>query len=117
MIYFIKYWREVLITILLATCGTLYTYSSIKSDKLLQLTAELVTCNALRTDAQAKLDVIALANIAAENARAIADKKRQGIIATLTSQVNTLRKQEPPKECATAIDWAVTNKGDLSWAK
>lgn len=69
------------------------------------------------TAQDAKVAGFESAALQSEKNRHDAELARLAIISTLTAQVNTLRKQQPPKDCQQAVDWAVTNKGDLSWTK
>lgn len=46
-----------------------------------------------------------------------ADNERIKIMEKMNNDINKLLKQQPPKECKDAIDWAIKNKGDIQWPK
>ena len=45
----------------------------------------------------------------------IADEARAKIRADLDATLKKLRVKKPPTECKAAIEWSITNKGDLAW--
>lgn len=46
-----------------------------------------------------------------------AGQQRKLIRAELDSTLQRMQAQKPPSECKAAIEWAVEQKGDLSWPK
>ena len=46
-----------------------------------------------------------------------AESERSKIMNKMSSDINILLKQQPPKECNEAINWAIKNKGDIQWPK
>lgn len=113
----LSFWREALIALLLATCWFLHSDLEIKKEKLANTEQNLSQCKGDLKDVRGKLEVFEKASKDADEAHRQSEKKRLAIITELVGQVNTLRNQSPPKDCQQAIEWAIANKGDLSWKK
>jgi len=111
----LKFWREVLLTILLGAVWQLYGVNTNLKDKLEFVTKVAEECNVDKINLTKKIALIEESTRDLEKNHRDAEKKRLSIISTLTNQVNNIRIQEPPKDCQKAIEWAVQNKGDISW--
>ena len=108
-------WREILIVLLGATAFYYNMQSHRYEDKLDLKTEQLTTCSESLKNALARIELIDTATAEADAAHRESEAKRLAIISALSNQVNNIRKQEPPKDCQKAVEWAIQNKGDLSW--
>ncbi len=117
MIALITYWKEIALAIVLTMLIASGAVISSKSEQINLLQTSLAKCEEDKEDLDAKVAVYEKAVLEAEKSFALSEQKRLEIVAILTEQVNNIRKQNVPKECKAAVQWAKDNKGDLSWSK
>lgn len=117
MIGLITYWKEIALAIVLTMLIASGTVIKSKSDQIDLLQISLDKCEEAKEDLDAKVAVFEKAVVDAEKSYVLSEQKRLEIVSILTEQVNTLTKQNVPKECKAAVQWAKDNKGDLSWLK
>lgn len=111
----LKFWREILLTIALAAIWQLYAQNEILKDKVKFTSDVAKECQEEKTELQKKLSVINSAINDASAAQKQAEAKRLKVINDLSVKIDAMRKQPIPVECEKVIEWAITNKGDLSW--
>lgn len=117
LLQLLKFWREALIVILLGSTWYFYQDTGILQEKL-RISEELVqTTQVSLKDSERQLEIQHQATEEQTKAQKAAELKRQVIISNLSSQVNSLRRQNPPTECSAAIVWSIKQKDELSWPK
>lgn len=90
-------------------------FAWVQTERLSAVKAEL---QASETKAQLIRDALITATTDANTFKAqaaAADVERAKVRTELTASLTRLRAKVPPTECNAAIDWAITNKGDLKW--
>ena len=108
-------WREMIMVLLLGSLVYIVTDWRGQSAKIATLNE---SSSLISSQLKAAIDKNAFYETEALKAveqRNIADQKRVEVIAQLSKQLNILRNQNPPKECEKAVEWAITQKGDLQW--
>lgn len=108
-------WREIALILVIAI-ASFYKMQSLKFEEKLVFKTEQYTIVADQL-AKVNSEIEIFRKAAEDSAKESreAEIKRLAIIASMSNQINNMRKQEPPKDCQKAIDWAVQNKGDMSW--
>ena len=113
----LSYWREVLLAISLCACAVLYNVNSTLSTRNEYLGEQVNTYKDEQKELKDKLAVFESAAKDQNDKYLEAEAKRLSVISTMNQQIGMLLKQTPPKDCQAAVDWAIQNKGDLSWQK
>ena len=111
-------WKRYVVVVFIAMTAALFVQTQrviFYQDKSEAAEARVATLQTGLDDANAKIKAYDDAEKEFRANQEKAEAVRQRRIAELNAQINKLRSQEPPKECAAAIDWAIEKKGDLSW--
>jgi uncharacterized protein YfkK (UPF0435 family) len=117
MLSLIQFWKEGLIALLAGLLWFAHTQNNLLTEEVKMNKAQYQEYKGKYEDVQQKLDIINQSIIEQQARFKSSEAERLKIIATLNTQVTSLRKQQVPKECQAAVDYAVTNKGDLGWPK
>jgi hypothetical protein len=113
----LSFWKEGLIVLLLAAAWYFHSDDVFTHSKLDTLQLGYDTS---QSDLKAARDKIVLFEKAADDgqkALKVSEQKRLTVISNLNNQIAALRKQEPPKECTAAVEWAITHSSELNWTK
>jgi hypothetical protein len=113
----LKYWREVLLAISICGCVVLWNVYSTLNTRNEYLGEQVASLTEERNELKNKISVYESAAKTQNDKYLEAEAKRINIINLMNSQISQLLKQTPPKDCQAAIDWAIQNKGDLTWQK
>ena len=112
-----NYWEQICIGIVI---GGL-TFVSIdwwKQDvEIRQLKGQINLLTHEAAELSDKLDAYKKAEIDVQKSIEAANKNRQQIINVFQKEINTIRNQQIPKDCAGAINYGIKMKGDLMWPK
>lgn len=111
------YWKLALVAIILLTCAGFVANEIHIRHELADARVEIATLKSEKQELTNHLTV--LADLSKEQSKKLDDAKAlQGeIMADLSKKINTLKLQQIPKDCTGAIDYAIKNKGDLTWPK
>lgn len=115
LLFFKNYWKELIIGVLCAVCAHIFIDWRHQSARIDDLQAQLESTRGELSGAQAEIEEHARARVEADKRAHESVKKRQKIITDLGNELNKLRSQTPPSDCAGAIEWGIERKGDLEW--
>lgn len=113
----LSYWREVLLAISCCACVVLWNVNTTVSTRNEHLNEQVKSLTDERREMKDKIAVFETAAKDQNDKYLEAEAKRLTVISTMNAQIGQLLKQTPPKDCQTAVDWAIQNKGDLSWQR
>ena len=99
-----------ILVVVLVLGGALLTHLYIRS-----LKSDLEVCNLEREKALLIIKDLTEETSAAKARAKEAEEQRAQIRQDLSTSLERLRAQKPPKKCEDAIKWAVERKGDLKW--
>ena len=112
-----RYWRELVLALCFVFVGCFVFDAFQTKDELHMARTRIVQIQTEKQQLTAKLDYLAkVSDLQLEKMEA-AEVQRMHIISQLSKTVSSIRSQQVPKDCQGAVDFAVKNKGDLSWPK
>lgn len=111
-------WRGVGVVLVLCLAGYAWVQTKrvgVLSEQVEHQTERLKDTSARLNEAEQKLTVVQTEAQKQEQRLRDAEKKRQVVVQRVTEKVEVVRTQPVPQECTAALEFAVTNRGDLSW--
>lgn len=110
-----SYWRQIALTIIVATGVFIITSWYQGSAEIGRLKTQLNFAAEQNASLVSKVEAFEKAEALAKENQQKSLKDREVIVTTLTKEINKLRTQVIPKDCQGAVDYGVKFKDDLKW--
>ena len=113
----VKYWKDAIIAVIFVLCGLVVADAIIVNTELTRARVIITQLQTEKVALTGQLDI--LADLEAKQTKKLddAEDQRKMVMDDLSKKINSIRIQPIPKDCQGAVDYAVKNKGDLSWPK
>lgn len=113
----LKYWKEGIIILAFIVCGLFVSDVALAKRDLSLAKIRIAQLETEREALVQRLDTLAILSKEQITKLEEADTQRIKILGDLSKNINSLRRQQIPKDCSSAVEFAIKNKEDLSWPK
>jgi sensor domain CHASE-containing protein len=117
-------WKLIFIGLLMATIFALHLDVKLKEQEMTHLNQKITEQTLVISNQQSSIIELNGQIKAVHDASAAqlvqaqqAETQRIAIIASIAGQVKNIAAAPIPKDCPNAIDWAIQNRGNLTWPK